>query len=283
MIAIGKKTNEELFAEYKNGDESKLEDLFNQNERYLYHMAHKYKNTGIDTEDLASMAKIGMLKAINKFDLSKNIKLATFMATCMDNEIRMYLRKGRREEETSSLQFVIAQGENGEDRTLEDIIAVDEGEFHKDDYIFLGEVLETFSKTASEQDKLILKYRFIDNLKHREIGEKLGFSTSYATRRCIMLEHQLKDIATYGFISDKKVGERKNGRPNINKEELIYIILNYDLSYKEIQNFTGVRASTIENYKHRYNNGTYAHIIPRIDPKVKKKIDHYVNNKEEIL
>lgn len=282
MIAT-KLTNEELFTQYKDGDESKLEILFKQNEAYLYHFAQKYKNTGIDTEDLASMAKIGMMKAINKFDLSKNIKLSSFMGVCMDNEIKMYLRKGRREEETASLQFVIAQGENGEDRTLEDIIPVEEGEFHKDDYIFLGEVLDVFNKTASEQDKLILKYRFIDNLKHREIGEKLGFSTSYATRRCIMLEHQLKDIANYGFISDKKVGERKNGRPTINKEELIYIILNYDLSFKEIQGLTGVRASTIENYKHRYNNGTYAHIIPRIDPKVKKKIDFYVKNKEELL
>ncbi len=70
--------------------------LIERNLRLVVYIARKFENTGVGVEDLISIGTIGLIKAINTFNPSKNIKLATYASRCIENEILMYLRRNNR-------------------------------------------------------------------------------------------------------------------------------------------------------------------------------------------
>ena len=69
--------------------------LVERNLRLVVYIAKKFDNTHVGVEDLVSIGTIGLIKAINTFNPTKNIKLATYASRCIENEILMYLRKTR--------------------------------------------------------------------------------------------------------------------------------------------------------------------------------------------
>ncbi len=75
------------------GDLNVRTPLIERNLRLVVYIARKFENTGISIEDLVSIGTIGLIKAVNTFDPSKNIKLATYASRCIENEILMYLRR----------------------------------------------------------------------------------------------------------------------------------------------------------------------------------------------
>ena len=75
------------------GDKSVRRVLIERNLRLVVYIARKFENTGIGIEDLVSIGTIGLIKAVNTFDVDKNIKLATYASRCIENEILMYLRR----------------------------------------------------------------------------------------------------------------------------------------------------------------------------------------------
>ena len=84
---------EEYYINLKDkGDDFAKEKLIEHNLRLVVFLAKKYENTGVDLEDLVSIGSIGLIKGINTFSSSKNIKLATYISRCIDNEILMYLQ-----------------------------------------------------------------------------------------------------------------------------------------------------------------------------------------------
>ena len=74
-------------------DEEAKSELIERNLRLVVYIAKKFDNTNIDIEDLISVGTIGLIKAVNSFDGSKKIKIATYASRCIENEILMYLRK----------------------------------------------------------------------------------------------------------------------------------------------------------------------------------------------
>lgn len=80
----------------KNGDEEAKNVLIERNLRLVAHVCKKYSSTNIDQEDLISIGTIGLIKGINSFNLEKNIRLATYVAKCIENEILMYLRSSKK-------------------------------------------------------------------------------------------------------------------------------------------------------------------------------------------
>ena len=74
------------------GDEGAKQLLIEHNLRLVVYIARRFENTGINLEDLVSIGSIGLIKAINTFNASKSIKLATSASRCIENEILMYLR-----------------------------------------------------------------------------------------------------------------------------------------------------------------------------------------------
>ena len=79
-----------------NGDEEARNILIERNLRLVAHVSKKYSTTNIDQDDLISIGTIGLIKAINSFDYTKNIKLATYAARCIDNEILMFIRSNKK-------------------------------------------------------------------------------------------------------------------------------------------------------------------------------------------
>ena len=83
----------ELLNKLANGDEEIRKTLVERNLRLVVYIARKFENTNSGLEDLISIGTIGLMKAINTFDVNKNIKLATYASRCIENEILMHLRK----------------------------------------------------------------------------------------------------------------------------------------------------------------------------------------------
>jgi len=183
-----KKEEEEYYVRLKEeGDVEAKEKLIEHNLRLVVFLAKKYENTGVDLEDLVSIGNIGLIKGINTFSSSKNIKLATYASRCIDNEILMYLRKNKKIKCEISIDQALSLDSDGNELHLEDIIGTDKDiisrniEEKSDKEIMLNEVLNLKPR---DRDIMILRYGLMGNEEYtqKEVAEKLGISQSYISR-----------------------------------------------------------------------------------------------------
>ena len=87
---------QEFLKRLKSGDEEARNVLIERNLRLVAHVSKKYASTNIDQDDLISIGTIGLIKGINSFNMDKNIRLATYVARCIENEILMFLRTSKK-------------------------------------------------------------------------------------------------------------------------------------------------------------------------------------------
>jgi len=150
-------------------------------------LAKKYENTNIDLEDLVSIGTIGLIKGVNTYKLDKNIKLATYVSRCIDNEILMYLRKTKRRKSEVSFEDSLSFDGEGNELHLEDVLGTDADLVTKglDDELDKKLLYEQISK-LQDRDKEIIEYRYglngKDELTQKEVADKLGISQSYISR-----------------------------------------------------------------------------------------------------
>ena len=104
-----------------NGDESVRQTLVERNLRLVVYIAKKFENTGIGIEDLISIGTIGLMKAINTYNTTKNIKLATYASRCIENEILMFLRRSNKLKIEISIDEPLNQDGDGNELLLSDI------------------------------------------------------------------------------------------------------------------------------------------------------------------
>ena len=83
----------EMISKLNAGEDGVKDVLIERNLRLVVYIARRFENTGIDLDDLISVGTIGLIKAVNSFNVEKNIKLATYASRCIENEILMHLRK----------------------------------------------------------------------------------------------------------------------------------------------------------------------------------------------
>lgn len=174
----------------KLADEDNLEArqiLVERNLRLVVYIAKKFENTGIGIEDLISIGTIGLMKAINTYDTSKNIKLATYASRCIENEILMYLRRSNKIRGEISIDEPLNQDGDGNELLLSDILGTD------NDSVSRGledEVDKKLLKSAIEKlntrEKNIMELRFgfiTGNEKtQKEVADMMGISQSYISR-----------------------------------------------------------------------------------------------------
>ena len=170
-----------------NGDKKARSKLIEHNLRLVVLLAKKYENTGVDLEDLVSIGSVGLIKGVNTYKLSKNIKLATYASRCIDNEILMFLRKNKRRRGEISFEDNLSFDSEGNELHLEDILGTDS------DIVTKGLEEETNKKLLyeeieklSERDKkiMVLRYGLYDNeeMTQKDVAELLGISQSYISR-----------------------------------------------------------------------------------------------------
>lgn len=174
----------ELFSQ---GDEEARNILVERNLRLVAHIAKKYNTGNVDNDDMISIGTIGLIKAITSFDPSKGIRLATYAARCIDNEILMYLRATKKFQNEISLQEPIGQDKEGNEISLMDIIGSEES---IDDKIALKFQIKKLYRKIAEvlrgREKTIIELRYGltngSNKTQREIAKMLGISRSYVSR-----------------------------------------------------------------------------------------------------
>ena len=107
---LSPKEEEEYLAKYANGDEEAKKVLIERNLRLVAHIAKKYSNTNVEQDDIISIGTIGLIKAINSYQEGKGVKLGTYAARCIENEILMYFRATKKQSQEVSLNDALRPG-----------------------------------------------------------------------------------------------------------------------------------------------------------------------------
>lgn len=161
--------------------------LIEHNLRLVAHIVKKYDNTRELGDDLISIGTIGLIKAIDSYHSSKNVKIATYAAKCIENEILMTLRSAKRSSKDTLLFDTIGVDKDGEDLTLIDILENDEisvvERVEKEERI---EKLRRYLNVLDERELEIISFRYGLNdypeLTQKEVAKKYHISRSYVSR-----------------------------------------------------------------------------------------------------
>ena len=179
---------ESYYIELKEkGDKKATEKLIEHNLRLVVFLAKRYENTGVDLEDLVSIGSIGLIKGINTFKQDKNIKLATYISRCVDNEILMYLRKNKKIKQEISIEESLSYDSDGNELRLEDVIGTEKDDISKQIEDFHDKKLmlkEIINLKPRDRDIMVLRYGLLGNeeFTQKEVADKLGISQSYISR-----------------------------------------------------------------------------------------------------
>ncbi|MBR5540370.1 MAG: RNA polymerase sporulation sigma factor SigK, partial [Clostridia bacterium] len=160
--------------------------LVEHNLRLVAHIIKKYYSSVRDQDDLISIGTIGLIKAINTFNYTKGVRLATYASRCVENEILMYFRANRKTAQDVSIMEPIETDKEGHSLTLMDVIAQEDTILEDLDLKINSTKLYRYMEEAlNEREKEILRWRYgliRDPLTQREVAKKLGISRSYVSR-----------------------------------------------------------------------------------------------------
>ena len=171
----------------EKGDEKAREVLITHNLRLVVYIAKKFESPSANVEDLISIGTIGLIKAVNTFCPSRNIKLATYASRCIENEILMYLRKTAQQKNEISIDEPLNVDWDGNELLISDILGSD------------ADIVNQRIEQESEQIQLmkavmklnkrelsIMELRFGLNGKkahtQKQVADMLGISQSYISR-----------------------------------------------------------------------------------------------------
>ena len=169
------------------GDDAARRLLIEHNLRLVVYIARRFENTGINIEDLISIGTIGLIKAVNTFNSSKNIKLATYASRCIENEILMYLRKAGSQRTELSIDEPLNTDWDGNELLLSDILGTDEDEVCRplEDDAEKRVLLEAVERLEG-REREIIRLRFglggRREYTQKEVADMLGISQSYISR-----------------------------------------------------------------------------------------------------
>lgn len=169
------------------GDLEARNVLVERNLRLVAHIMKKYYSQTSDQEDLISIGTIGLIKGITTFDASKGARLATYAARCVENEILMYFRAGKKSAQDVSLSDYIDTGSDGAPLALMDVISEDVDLLEQvGSREAVAQLRKAVEDCLTDQERQVIRLRYgLDNeqpLRQREVAEKTGISRSYVSR-----------------------------------------------------------------------------------------------------
>jgi len=170
-------------------NEAAKAELIEHNLRLVVYIAQRFDNTGVGVEDLISIGTIGLIKAINTFNPTKNIKLATYASRCIENEILMYLRRNNKTKMEVSIDEPLNVDWDGNELLLSDILGTDEDVIYRDlEHEVECRLLVKAIGKLSSREQTIIKLRFGlqskdgKEMTQKEVADLLGISQSYISR-----------------------------------------------------------------------------------------------------
>lgn len=178
-------------------DKEAKDKLIVHNLRLVVFLARKFENTGVSTDDLISIGTIGLIKAIETFQPDRKIKLATYAARCIENEILMHLRRTTRQKLEVSFEEPLNVDWDGNELLLSDILGTDPDIVSRDledsvDRDLLHQALATL--TDRERDIISMRFGLLDDRPQtqKQVADAMGISQSYISRIEKRIIRQLK-------------------------------------------------------------------------------------------
>ena len=184
---LRKEEEEKYLALARGGDRKARDMLVRHNMRLVAHVVKKYTGAA-ETDDMISVGSIGLIKAIDTYEPSRGTRLATYTARCIENEILMFIRAGKKHKSNLSLSDPVGTDKDGNELTLMDLL------FEKEDKVF-GSVeqslmqekfLSAVKRLLNERETVIICLRYAltggSPLPQREVARQLKISRSYVSR-----------------------------------------------------------------------------------------------------
>lgn len=171
----------------RQGDEDARRVLIERNLRLVAHIIKKYYTSCRDQEDLISIGTIGLIKAIDSYDINNGTRFATYAGKCLQNEILMHFRSQKKVSNETSINEPIEIDKDGNPLTYMDIVSYDDNIVEDIDLKSKSELIMRGVNTRlsdRERDIVILRYglNMSPPITQREVAKKLGISRSYVSR-----------------------------------------------------------------------------------------------------
>jgi RNA polymerase sporulation-specific sigma factor len=170
----------------QNGSEEARNKLIEHNLRLVAHVVRKYESSGEDLEDLISIGIIGLIKAIKTYNNERGVRLATYAARCIENEVLMHLRNIKKLKQEVSIYDPIGYDKEGNEISLIDILTSDSEIIEQIDIRLQEEkIIKNLGVLNLRERQVIeMRYGIFSGLKEtqRDIAKKLGISRSYVSR-----------------------------------------------------------------------------------------------------
>lgn len=176
-----------LLTDFETNTEAVKEQLIVHNLRLVVYIARKFDANSAGIEDLISIGTIGLIKAVNTFCPSRNIKLATYASRCIENEILMYLRKTSGQKTEISIDEPLNVDWDGNELLLSDILGSDSDEVGRGvEQEDERNMLQAFIQKLPPREKQIMQMRFgmagYEEYTQKQVADCLGISQSYISR-----------------------------------------------------------------------------------------------------
>lgn len=184
---LSEKEEKKYLVEMKQGDKRARSKLIEHNLRLVAHIVKKYYSSTNDQDDLVSIGTIGLIKAIDSFDLSKGIRLSSYAARCIENEVLMFFRNSKKSAQDVSMNEPIDTDKDGNALVLMDVMSIEDCIIDElDTKIKSEKLLSYMDEVLSDKEKrvILLRYGLDGNqqLAQREVAKILGISRSYVSR-----------------------------------------------------------------------------------------------------
>lgn len=184
---LSEEKEKEYLLKSKNGDIKARNILVEHNLRLVAHIIKKYYAVNVDQDDLVSIGTIGLIKAINTFDMDKNIKLSSYASRCIENEILMHFRNLKKSSQNVSLEDAVDIDKDGNTLKLMDLLSIDD-DFadNLDKKLNLQKINKYLTETLTKRELQIINMRYGLNgskpLTQREVSSIMDISRSYVSR-----------------------------------------------------------------------------------------------------
>lgn len=186
-----KKEEEELYLKRfkEEGDMSAREILITRNLRLVPHIVKRYVGTTtVEADDMISVGSIGLIKAIDSFDHTRGIKLATYASRCIENEILMLIRVNKKHKDNISLETPVANDGSGDELLIMDMIADEQEDIDEKlntNFVYdkIQDIIDT--KLSKREQEIVAKRYGLHGekvLTQKELAKQIGISRSYISR-----------------------------------------------------------------------------------------------------
>ncbi|MGK0465045.1 RNA polymerase sporulation sigma factor SigK [Clostridium sp.] len=185
---LSEEEEKSYLTKFKEGDLLAKGILVERNLRLVAHIVKKYSYQGKDVDDLISIGTVGLIKAIEAFDVGKGVRLATYAARCIENEILMLIRSNKKTKGDVYLQDPIGTDKEGNEISLLSVLSSDEDTIFEivENKIQIQKLYDKINSTLIDREKTIIQMRYglLDGnpRTQRELALFLGISRSYVSR-----------------------------------------------------------------------------------------------------